>query len=83
MSANNEEWVFTFGHGHLFGGKCVRLQGSFEDTRNRMFNLFGNKWGFQYSAEEWEHMKNDKDRMYPLETEISLEDALQLLVGGE
>ena len=48
-----------------------------------MFNLFGSKWGFQYSAEEWEHMKNDKDRMYPLETEISLEDAMQLLIGGD
>ena len=77
-----EEWVFTFGHGQPFQGKCVRIKGEYADARNQMFNMFGSVWGFQYSADEWEKMKKDKDRMYPIETEISLEEAQKLYGNG-
>lgn len=76
------EWIFTFGHGQPFQGKYVRIEGEYMDARNQMYNIFGDKWGFQYSIDEWRKMENDKDRMYPLETEISLEDAKKMFNGG-
>lgn len=70
-----DEWVFTFGCGQYpFGGRCVRIKGNFDTARKKMFDLVGSEWGFQYSAEEWEEMKNDPNRLYPLEQEIPLKD---------
>lgn len=81
---NEESWIFTFGFGdYPFSGKCVRIQGDFNMARQKMFDLVGSEWGFQYSEEEWEKMKNDPDRLYPLEQEISLEEVVAAMRNGE
>ena len=71
-----EEWIFTFGYGQPCGGKCVRLEGTFEETRDKMMEYFGCSWGFQYSADEWEEMKNDPNRGWDMEEEILWEEAI-------
>lgn len=68
----SEEWIFTFGYGQQHAGKCVRIKGTFGEARAKMFELFGEKWCFQYSAEEWDEMKNDPNRMYPMEEEMQI-----------
>ena len=68
------EWIFTFGCGQKYAGKCVRIKGGFNEARQKMHNKFEDKWAFQYSADEWEKMKNDPNRMYPMEEEIDMEE---------
>lgn len=67
------EYIFTFGCGQPLAGKCVRISGSYGEAREKMCRIFGDKWAFQYSAEEWEKMKNDPHRTWPLEEEIELQ----------
>ena len=67
------EWVFTFGAGHSFAGHCVRIKGTYDEARAKMCDAFGLKWAFQYSADEWERMRNDPNRMWPMEQELDLE----------
>ena len=69
------DWIFTFGHGTRNAGTCVRIHGTYGSAREKMFELFGNNWGFQYSAEEWENWLNTPDLGWMLEKEVSIEDA--------
>lgn len=46
-------WYFTFGCGHFHRGKYVRLEGTCDETRDRMIALFGNGWSTQYSERQW------------------------------
>ena len=73
------EWVFTFGNGQYpLAHMCVKIQGDYGEARQKMIDTFGTKWGFQYSVEEWEKMQNDPSRQYPLETEITWSDAVNV-----
>lgn len=47
-------WVFTFGCGHEHEGHYVKIKGTFEEARAKMFERYGNAWAFQYSEEAWE-----------------------------
>jgi hypothetical protein len=67
-----EEWIFTFGCGQQHAGKCVRIKGTYGEARAKMFELFGAEWCFQYSAKEWDRMKNDPNRTYPMEEELEV-----------
>lgn len=67
------EWIFTFGCGQALAGKCVRISGTYGEARQKMMEVFGDKWAFQYSLEEWEQMKNDPNRMWPMEEELDLQ----------
>lgn len=67
-----DEWIFTFGCGQPLAGKCVRISGSYGDARKKMCSVFGDKWAFQYSVEEWEKMKIDPNRKWPMEEELDL-----------
>lgn len=69
----SKEWIFTFGCGQGdLAGKCIRISGEYGEARDKMFEMFGNKWAFQYSAEEWEKMRNDPKRTWPMEQEIHI-----------
>lgn len=68
----NEYWIFTFGVGQEHEGYYVRIRGSFSQAREKMCAKYGTHWGFQYSEEEWEKMKNDPYRMYPMEKELEV-----------
>ena len=67
-----QSWVFTFGCGRdIYGdraGKAVRIfADSYGDARRKMRERYGDKWAFQYSAEEWERFENDPERFWYLE----------------
>ena len=65
-------WIFTFSCGQKYGGYYVRIKGSFNQAREKMCAKYGDRWGFQYSEEEWEKMKNDPCRMHPMEKELEV-----------
>lgn len=54
-----ERWHFTFGqtHTHSYNGvtldknSVLEVIGSCDETRARMFELFGPKWSMQYKAD--------------------------------
>lgn len=47
------DWIFTFGCGQENAGKYVKIHGTYSSARERMFERFGDKWAFQYTAEEY------------------------------
>lgn len=76
--ANEEKkqlWRFTFGCGQANAGKCQPIYGTFSSARAKMFELWGAHWAFQYSEEEWEAMKSNPNRFYPLEDELERVEA--------
>lgn len=65
-------WVFTFGQSEEIYGdrakKAVRIfADSYGDARQKMYERYGDKWAFQYSAKEWEKFENDPERFWYLE----------------
>ena len=67
-----EKWIFTFGSGQRYQGHYVVMTGTYYEAREKMVEKYGDKWGFQYSEQEWEEMENDPNRWWPLE--IPLEE---------
>jgi len=67
-------YIFTFGSGQDNAGKYIRLKGSYESTRSKMIERFGNKWSFQYSEDDWNKwIDYSKLLGCPVETELFLE----------
>lgn len=67
------EWIFTFGCGQGdLAGKCIRIKGAYEEAREKMCEMFGNKWAFQYPASEWDEEKNNPKRAWLMEEEITI-----------
>ena len=64
----SEYWIFTFGCGQEHGGRFVKIYGSYSEARQKMFDRYGKKWAFQYSAKEW-----DKNVQRGVATETLLE----------
>ncbi|HUX47005.1 MAG TPA: hypothetical protein VMV58_03255 [Desulfosporosinus sp.] len=52
MEETAQDWYFTFGSGRTHAGRYVVLHGTFDETRKRMFELFGEKWCMQYKNAE-------------------------------
>lgn len=69
----DNEWVFTFGIGQRLGGRCVRIKGTYEEARQKMVDVFGNKWAFQYAASQWDEWKKDPSRAWRMEKDIKIE----------
>ena len=67
-------WYFTFlGDDPVYGGYCQPIKAeSWYDARIKMCELHGDRWCFQYSADEWERVKNNPERWYPIEKELEL-----------
>ena len=59
-------WIFTFGCGSPKAGMATKIFGTYDEARQKMFEIYGDKWAFQYSEENWEEMKADRIRMYPM-----------------
>ena len=68
-----EKWVFTFGSGQEHEGHYVIIFGSFNEAREKMIKRFGTQWAFQYSEQEWEEMKHDPNRCWPMEKPLEEE----------
>lgn len=67
-----EYWIFTFGYGQQHAGKYVKIRGTYEQARKKMFEKYGKGWSFQHSEKEWEEFKNNPDRWWPMETELEV-----------
>ena len=65
-----QKWIFTFGSGQKHVGHYVIFTGSYNEARDKMCEKFGTHWGFQYSEQEWEDMKNDPNRFWDMETPL-------------
>lgn len=54
-----EAWYFTFGFGHTdsrgrsLARRFVKLNGTFDETREAMFSAHGAAWAFQYNAAQF------------------------------
>lgn len=71
-----QNWYFTFGTGHEHADRFVKIYGTFIEARNEMFERFGSAWAFQYSEAEWERMRIDPLRFWPMPTELQEEEKL-------
>ena len=60
-------WIFTFGTGQPHAGHYVRIYGTFDSAREKMFRKYGSAWGFQYSEEEWNNWMAEKPDYVPAE----------------
>ena len=45
-----QDWFFSFGYGHAYPQKYVRIHGTHNAAREEMFRRYGAKWSFQYSG---------------------------------
>lgn len=60
-------WTFTFGYGQQHEGMYVRIYGTLNSARRKMFERYGSEWAFQYSEREWRNWE-DKRPKYICET---------------
>jgi len=67
-----EWWYFTFGCGQKHAGKYVKIMGTFNQARHKMFDKYGKDWGFQYSEKRWKEMEENPNRFWPMETELEV-----------
>lgn len=64
-------WTFTFGYGQQHEGMYVRIYGTLNSARRKMFERYGSEWAFQYSEREW---RNWEDRRPAYIRETLLEE---------
>ena len=50
---SKRDWYFTFMPHHDQAGDFVVLHGEYGEAREKMFNLFGDKWDQMYSREQF------------------------------
>ena len=55
-------WTFTFGYGQQHEGMSVRIYGTFDSTRDKMFERYGSEWSFQYNEAEWKDWEEKRPR---------------------
>lgn len=48
------KWAFTFGVGHGLRNYYVVIEGTYDEAKDKMMELFGRKWSWQYPLEKWE-----------------------------
>ena len=63
-----EWWIFTFGWGQRYQNKYVKIWGTYESAREKMFERYGKAWAFQYSEKEWEDWEARRPSYIPVET---------------
>jgi len=65
------KYYFTFCGYHELAGYCQPIEAKdYGTAREKMFELHGSRWGFQYSEDEWQGIKNDTNRWWPMEKEL-------------
>ena len=68
-------WYFTFcSDDPIHGGYCQPIKAAnYFEARNKMFEMYGDKWAFQYSEEQWLEFKRDPHKIWPFKLETELE----------
>ena len=46
-----QNWIFTFGFGQEHQNQYIKIFGTFDSARQKMFKRYESKWAFQYPAE--------------------------------
>lgn len=69
---NNEYWIFTFGVGQAHAHKYVKIYGTYEEARKKMFEAYGDRWAFQYSEKQWQEWCERRPAYFPEETELEV-----------
>lgn len=46
-------WYFTFCLGDRFKHRFIRINGTYSEARDKMFEMFDDKWAFQYSEKDF------------------------------
>lgn len=65
------KWYHTFGCGQINEGKVQPIIATtYEKSRQKMFELYGNKFAFSYPEKEWLELVNNVNRGYRIETEL-------------
>ena len=72
MDEVKQIWRCTFGCGMENAGYCQPILGTYSSAREKMFELYGTKWAFQYSEQDWENIRNDPNRKWPMEKDLKL-----------
>ena len=70
MKNKKQNWYFTFGSGQVHDGCYTVFSGTREETRDRMFDAFGQKWSMQYSEEQWNNPSEDSVRFNDIDPKI-------------
>lgn len=67
-----KKFIFTFGSSHHNAKLCQPIYAKdYESARQKMFDIYGDKWAFQYSEEEWDEWKERAEKLKcPLEEEM-------------
>ena len=49
----DDRWYFTFCGNSPLHDRYVMFEGTYEEARKQMFEVFGDKWAFQYSRDDF------------------------------
>ncbi|MEV9639516.1 hypothetical protein ABZ756_02310 [Mammaliicoccus sciuri] len=64
------KYLFTFGQGHPLFGRHQIIYASYPDTaEDKMFEIHGREWAFQYTQENWDMYKSEGFFKYNLPLE--------------
>ena len=66
-------WYFTFECGQKYAGHYVRIFGTFDEARKKMFDRYGSEWCLQYFEAEWKSYEEKcraEHREWMIETEL-------------
>lgn len=67
MGEVRQNWIFTFCGDMPLAGYYIKIYGTYSETRDKMFEKFGDKRGFQYTEEFWNDYVKDA-KQYALDT---------------
>lgn len=74
-----KQWyIFTFGYGQQHQNQYVKIYGTYNSARQKMFDKYGGEWAFQYTEPEWNQWEKERPYYLPIEEmleEIGEEDA--------
>lgn len=70
--SDEQYWIFTFGSGQLYAGYYVKIRGTFDEARAKMFEKYGDEWCFQYSEKKWEEWERTRPPYVPIEKELEV-----------
>lgn len=65
-----QKWYFTFGFGQEHENCFTVIEGTYEEARDKMFKIYGDKWAFQYSEKQWFNEQGVSQQMEYNLTEI-------------
>ena len=68
-------WIFTIGYGLPHQNTYVKIKGTYDSAREKMFERYGNKWSNQYSLKSWDEWLRKRPKYIPVETLLEVIDA--------